>query len=78
MAKPPRDDARDRTRSVDEEIATPDLSDTPPPVGPATAGPIVVEQQPDAGQPIAATETPSEGEVALEQEVRETRASPRR
>ena len=68
----------DETRSVEEELTESAAPDPRQHVGPAVSGPAVGAGMPATGETVDAGDAPSEGEVALEREVRESRATPRR
>ena len=78
MSERPTDPSEDRTRSVDQDLPESKEPVAPPHVGPAIAGPVVAASTPATGEPVAGSEERSQAEVALEREVKETRARPGR
>ena len=78
MPETKRDPSEDPTRSIDQDLPE-STSPTPPAsVSPAQAGPAAAAGMPATGDSIAGVDAPSEAQIALEREVKETRARPRR
>jgi hypothetical protein len=77
MSESPRDESEDPTRSIDQDLPESKQPPAPPHVGPAVAGPVVAASTPATGETFP-EETPSEADVALEREVKETRVRPGR
>ena len=78
MKERERDPSEDPTRSVDQDLPESKQPAPPPHIGPATAGAGVTASTPATGDPLPGEEGPSEADVALEREVKETRARPAR
>ena len=78
MSEDTGDPSEDPSRSIDQDLPEAKQPATPPPLGPATAGPAVALGAPPTGESILSGDMPSEAEIALEREVKETRATPRR
>ena len=78
MAEKERDPSEDPMRSVDQDLPENAPEEPVVPVGPSVAGPAVAAGTPATGDSVMGTDTPSEAQIALEREVKETRARPGR
>lgn len=72
-----RDPSEDPFRSVDQDLPESTNPTPPPGIGPSQAGPVAAAGMSPTGEPVVGAETPSEAQIALEREAKETRAHPR-